>query len=242
MLSQHSCSSVIAHAHRGVRSTIVHYQPRCPKPNQTGFTFVEIMIVLVILGLLLGGVVKIQEMLVNAKVKRTQSDNAEFSSALLIYDDRYTQLPGDHDSADQHFAIYTDGINDPLPAEINGDNSGTIDGSWIVAPNSETANVWKHLRAAGLIVGDGDDDSQPFNAYGGRIGVRDSSLQILGHVLIFGSIERKIAKILEDKFDDGDPATGSIQSDVTAELVDGMGPSSIADYFASPRYFMAFRI
>ena len=242
MLSHNSCPAVAARAHRKARQNNNPPQARYRKANLKGFTLVEVTIVLVIVGLMLGGVVKMQEMLVNTKVKRTQSDFAEFSSAVFAYDGRYRSLPGDDDSADQHFAVYTDGVNDPTPAEINGDNSGTIDGSWIGAPNSETANVWKHLRAAGLIVGDADDDTQPFNAYGGRIGVRDSSLQILGHVLIFGSIDQRIAKILEDRFDDGLPASGTIQSDTTAVLVDATGPSSSADYFGSPRYFMAFRM
>lgn len=241
MLS-HNPSSVMARAHRDARRIKHQYQSRYRKSGVQGFTLVEITIVLVVVGLVLGGVVKMQEMLLNTKVKRTQSDYAEISSALLTYDGRYTRFPGDDDSASEHFSVYTDGFNDPTPAEINGDNSGTIDGSWIGAPNSETANAWKHLRAAGLIVGNPDDDTQPFNAYGGRIGVRDRSLQIPGHVLVFGSIEGRIAKIIEDKIDDGDPSSGAIQSDVTAALVDAVGPSSSTDYFGSPRYFMAFKM
>lgn len=242
MLSHNPYPSMTARAHREARLEEHPSPSGYRKSDLEGFTLVEVTIMLVIVGLLLGGVVKMQEMLVNTKVKRTQNDFADYSSALFTYDGRYRRLPGDDENADRHFAIYTDGINDPTPAEINGDNSGTIDGSWIGAANSETANVWKHLRAAGLIAGDGDDDTQPFNAYGGRIGVRDSSLQILGHVVIFGSIDQRIAKILEDKLDDGNPGTGSIQSDVTAALVDATGPSSSADYFGSPWYFMAFRI
>lgn len=242
MLSHDPCPPVVTHARRASRKDNCSFPPRYPKSGLQGFTLVEITIVLVIVGLVLGGVVKMQEMLLNTKVKRTQNDYSEISTAILTYDGRYMRYPGDDDSADQHFSIYTDGFNDPLPAQINGDNSGTIDGNWIGAANSETANAWKHLRAAGLIVGTGDDDTQPFNAYGGRIGVRDRSLQIPGHVLIFGSIEGKIAKILEDIIDDGDPSSGSIQSDVTAALVDATGPSSATDYFGSPRYFMAFRM
>ena len=44
--------------------------------KQTGFTLVEIAIVLVIVGLLIGGVLKGQEMITNAKLKRIESDNA----------------------------------------------------------------------------------------------------------------------------------------------------------------------
>ena len=208
-----------------------------------GFTLVEIAIVLVIVGLLIGGVLKGQEMITNAKLKRIESDNAGIAAAIFTYQDRYLRLPGDDDAASSRFSLYTDGVNDPIAADIDGDNGGTIDGAWIGAVNTETANAWKHLRAAGLIPGGGDDDTQPTNAYGGNIGVRDGSLMIAGHVTVFGSIEGLIAKILEDRLDDRVPATGRIQSDITAALMDGAAVSSAgANYLDSSKYFMAFRL
>lgn len=215
---------------------------RAGSTRQSGFTLVEIMIVLVIIGLLFGGVLKARDMMLNAQLKRLDNDNGDVSAAILVYKDRYKQLPGDHDRADQTFSVYTDGINDPLPVEINGDNSGTIDGTWIGAPNTETSNIWKHLRAADLMSGNPDDDTSPFNAYGGRIGVRDGSLLIAGHVTILGSIDGKAAKILEAKNDDGLPTSGFVQSDVTAALMDGTLVSSSPEYLESTRYFMAFRM
>jgi len=240
MYSHNIFAPLIEKTHHGILRNNL-YQFQILKTKQKGFTLVEIMIVLVIVGLLFGGVLKSQEMILNAKLKRIESDNADISGAIFAYHDRYKQLPGDHDGADQQFSIYTDGINDPLPADINGDNSGTIDGSWIGAANSESANIWKHLRAAGLLSGDGDDDSQPNNAFGGKIGIRDGSLLISGNVTILGSIDGKIARILEDKFDDGAPATGSVQSDVTAALMDGVVVSSSVSYLDSTKYFMAFQ-
>jgi type II secretory pathway pseudopilin PulG len=208
-----------------------------------GFTSVEIAIVLVVVGFLIGGVLRGQEMITNAKLKRVESDNAGVAAAIFSYQDRYLQLPGDDDAASSRFSLYTDGVNDPIAADIDGDSGGTIDGSWIGAASAETANIWKHLRAAGLIPGSGDDDTQPTNAYGGNIGVRDGSLMIGGHVTIFGSIEGSIAKILEARLDDRVPATGRIQSDITAALMDGAAVSSAgANYLDSTRYFMAFRL
>ena len=208
-----------------------------------GFTLVEIAIVMVVVGLMIGGVLKGQEMITSTKLKRIETDNAHIAVAILTYEDRYMQLPGDDHRVDQQFSIYTDGVNDPLPADINGDDSGLIDGSWNGAANSETANIWKHLRAAGLINGDGDNDEQPINAYAGKIGIRDGSLMIRGHVTIFGSMEGKIARILDDRLDDGAPATGFVQSDITAALMDGAAISSIGgNYLDSSKYFMAFRL
>jgi prepilin-type N-terminal cleavage/methylation domain-containing protein len=211
--------------------------------KQKGFTLVEIAIVLVIVGLLIGGVLKGQEMITNAKLKRVESDNAGIAAAMFSYQDRYLQLPGDDDGADQRFSLYTDGVADPAAADINGNSNGSIEGTWVAAPNEETANFWKHLRAAGLIPGGGDDDTQPTNAYGGNIGLRDGSLNISGHAIIFGSIEGPIAKILESQLDDNIPSTGLIQSDVSSALMDGNAVSTAgATYLDNQRYFMAFDI
>ncbi len=211
--------------------------------RQAGFTLVEIAIVLAVVGLLIGGVLKSQEMIANAKLKRIESDNTGVMASIFTYQDRYLQMPGDDDRASFRFSMYSDGVNDPLPADIDGDGDGAINGDWVAAANDETANVWKHLRAAGIIPGGGDDDTQPTNAYGGNIGLRDGSLLLSGHVVIFGSIEGPIARILESRLDDGAPATGRIQSDVTGALMDGTAISSAGGaYSDSARYFMAFNL
>ncbi len=206
--------------------------------KQKGFTLVEIAIVLVIVGLLIGGVLKGQEMITNAKLKRIESDNAGIAAAMFSYQDRYLQLPGDDDSADIRFTIFTGLTN------INGDSDGSISGNWVGAANTETANFWKHLRASGLVPGGGNDDTQPTNAYGGNIGIRDGSLQIAGHVTIFGSIEGPIAAIIEGRLDDGDPGTGRIQSDITVGAMDGNSDSTEIGkrYADNLRYYMAFRL
>ena len=211
--------------------------------KQNGFTLVEIALVLVVTGILIGGVFKARELIFNANLKRIERDKAGIVSAIYSYQDRYRQLPGDDDNAKQRFSIYSDGINDPAATDINGDNSATIDGSWNGTANSETANFWKHLRASGLIQGDGDDDTQPTNAFGGIVGIRNGSLLIFGHVMIVGSISGDIAKILEKRLDDSDPATGMIQSDITSALMDGGVVSSAgANYLDSTDYYMAFRL
>src|SRR3954463_9260347 len=70
------------------------------KRNQ-GFTLVEIAIVLVIIGLLLGGILKGQEMITQAKIKNVIADMSGVSAAMYGYQDRYKALPGDDAKADR---------------------------------------------------------------------------------------------------------------------------------------------
>jgi prepilin-type N-terminal cleavage/methylation domain-containing protein len=205
---------------------------------QKGFTLVEIAIVLVLVGLLIGGVLKGREMITNAKIKRIERDHAGIVAAMQAYRDRYLVLPGDDNRADTRFVIFNG-----QAATINGDSDGSVEGDWVGVADTETANFWKHLRAANLIPGGGNDDTQPTNAYGGNVGLRDSSLLISGHVIVFGSIEGPIAKILEAQLDDSSPSTGLIQSDLTEALMNGNAASTAgAVYLDNQRYFMAFDI
>src|SRR5580765_7172130 len=60
-----------------------------------GFTLVEIAIVLIIIGLLLGGILKGQEMITQAKIKNVIGDFSGISAAYHGYVDRYKKIPGD---------------------------------------------------------------------------------------------------------------------------------------------------
>ncbi len=211
--------------------------------KQKGFTLVEIAIVLVIVGLLIGGVLKGQEMITNAKLKRIESDNAGIAAAMFSYQDRYLQLPGDDSGTINRFTVYA--VGDP----VEGDGSGTIDGLWNVASTgditlaltAETNMFFAHLRAAGLIPGGGTDDTKPTNAYGGQIGVMDGALNLSGHVTIFGTIEGPIAKIIEARLDDSTGDGGRVQAAVSgADMT--LPASAVGAYLDTERYDMAFRL
>jgi len=215
--------------------------------KQKGFTLVEIAIVLVIVGLLIGGVLKGQEMITNAKLKRIESDNAGIAAAMFSYQDRYLQLPGDDSGAANRFTVYG-GL-----AANDGDGDGTIgDGTdWDMATTTvwavgtqETLKFFGHLRAAGLVSGAADDSTRPSNAYGGQIGIQDGALGIAGHVTIFGGMEGPIARIIETRLDDSDAQLGRVQSNETGGA-SGMNAGAASDgptYDDSLRYDMAFRL
>ncbi len=65
------------------------------KTRQSGFTLVEIAIVLVIIGLLLGGILKGQELINSAKVKNLANDFRIIPTYIYGYQDKYKSIPGD---------------------------------------------------------------------------------------------------------------------------------------------------
>jgi prepilin-type N-terminal cleavage/methylation domain-containing protein len=140
------------------------------KRRQSGFTLVEIAIVLVIIGLLLGGILKGQEMINQAKIKNVVSDFNGIASALYGYQDRYRALPGDDLGAQNRWTL-------PVcnPAETAG--NGVVEGFYNNASGSpqETNCFWQDLRNAGFVAGQGTgqaSQTQPTNAASGMIGVQ----------------------------------------------------------------------
>lgn len=198
------------------------------KHRQSGFTLVEIAIVLVIIGLLLGGVLKGREMITNAKIKRIENDFAGVSAAIYAYQDRYGTLPGDDPTASTRFS-------GTWAAADNGNGDGNIAGAWNTLNNaSESRKIWKHLRGAGLIAGPVDNSNasyqQPSNSFGGLMGIHLSIYNLSGHNIVFGEIPGDIAMILESRGDDNVPSSGSIQAHV-----------SQTTYANGTRYDIAFR-
>src|ERR1700688_3560780 len=92
--------------------------------HQSGFTLVEIAIVLVIIGLLLGGILKGQELINSAKVKNIANDFRVIPTYIYAYQDKFRALPGDDKNVVAHVGGPT-----VLPAPTPGDGNGVIDGT-----------------------------------------------------------------------------------------------------------------
>lgn len=191
------------------------------KKQQSGFTLVEIAIVMVIIGLLLGGVLKGQEVITNARIKNINNDYSGISAAIYSYQDRYSSLPGDDGTADAHVI---GGV--VSTSAVGARDNGLIDGNFedagtatAAVGNSEAALAWHHLRAAGLLTGIATSSVQPQHAFGAVIGLQtgdndpDAGLNGLnGVVIAFRAVPGDMAAILDSQNDDNDPDTGTIRN------------------------------
>lgn len=184
------------------------------KSNQSGFTLIEIAIVLVIIGLLLGGVLKGQELINSAKVKNLAGDFKNIPVYIYGYQDKFKALPGDDYAVVAHVA----GTLATTPAGTQ--NNGVINGAWnSTTQTDESYLFWQHIRLAGFGPGSttvGSADYIQKNAVGGDIGITNSGtdIPITGikgtYVVCSNGIPGKFAKQLDTTLDNGDSTSGSV--------------------------------
>ena len=185
------------------------------KNSQAGFTLVEIAIVLVIIGLLLGGILKGQEMITQAKIKNVINDFNGVTAAVNSYQDRYRALPGDDATADTRWTTQS---------AVKGNGDGTIAGTYNnvisgVPTTAQESNLfWWHLRLGGFVPGSVlpgiAAGLQPPNATNGIIGVQavtGANLGFSSNIVCSSNLPDKIAIAVDTQMDDGTPAAGELR-------------------------------
>jgi len=189
------------------------HQPCFPR-RQSGFTLIEIAIVLVIIGLLLGGILKGQELITQGRIRNVGNDFQSVTAAINLYQDRYHALPGDDPGAGGTTGRWT--------TTTSGDGDGVFDGAYNEActatSTTEPCLFWHHLRLAGLVTGAAADRTQAVNAVQGRTGVQNGGLGLVGPIVCSNNLPAKIAQAIDAQFDDGNATTGTMRGETITVL------------------------
>ena len=200
-----------------------------------GFTLIEIAIVLVIIGLLLGGVLKGQELITGARVRNLISQQDGIKAAFFGFKDRYRALPGDYAAANTN-------INCGATPCNSGNGNGRIEQATGGAIHEEIL-AWNHMTAAGFLNGSytmtsgatvpipGNNPVNPYSVYltivyDGVYGTGTVAAPIANkHNLKTGSqVPVEIISEVDRKIDDGQPYTGGFQFSVSVPTASFTAP------------------
>jgi len=201
---------------------------------ESGFTLIEIVIVLVILGLLMGGVLKGQELITSARVRSLTALMEGAKAAYYGFQDRYRSLPGDYVYADKLLRC-------PGGTCLRGNGDGVIERSATPSAGSEPNEsmlVWTHLTAAGMLNGsyhmiagetmpsDTNTPKNPFNvylqiAYDNRYSDRATTPPNRHNLKTGSLLPVEIAAEVDRKSDDGNGISGSFRYSTYGDAASG---------------------
>jgi prepilin-type N-terminal cleavage/methylation domain-containing protein len=137
------------------------------KTPRVGFSLVELSIVLVILGLLIGGILSGQSLIRAAELRSVSTEATRYITAVQTFRDKYFALPGDMTNATAFWNTDPGGCpvtptNTVTKTQTcNGDGDGRI----TEGTNAEPFRFWQHLANAGLIEGSYTGIYGPGGAY-----------------------------------------------------------------------------
>lgn len=125
---------------------------------QRAFSLVELSIVLVILGLLVGGVLSGQSLIRASELRAITTQSQQYVIIAHTFREKYMSLPGDMNNATLFWgkdATYCNGDSGTATASgtCNGNGDGIMNAATAANTTSERFQFWKHLALAGIING-----------------------------------------------------------------------------------------
>lgn len=227
--------------------------------GSSGFTLIEISVVLIIISLLMGAILKGQQLINVSKVKQLESDFRNIPLMIYSYQDKFKSLPGDDSRASNRFSSAASTV-------INGNGEGLITGNWFdFNPTKDNSIIWQHLRLAGLMSGNinlSAADYMPKNALGKAIDIQSGTENVSNSPILDGQgkalkgtyiicsrgILGDMALSLDIRLDDGNPSSGSVlatedkEKFTNAATAATIGTNSATDISPSNQYIVCMGI
>jgi prepilin-type N-terminal cleavage/methylation domain-containing protein len=182
--------------------------------KEAGFTIIELAIVMIIIGVLIGIVVKGGVLIDNARMKKFYAMKNEISQGIYSYSERYSYYPGDDPNMLAKW---------PALPVTNGNGNGVIANGVASTPPTvcgsgatEQCSLWSALRQAGFLSGTGYTNPQhPFSSSVSVTFYNDASWgaanALIAHWIIFMSVPGSISQAFDAQYDDGNWQTGMIR-------------------------------
>ncbi len=119
--------------------------------KQQGFTLVELSIVLVIIGLLIGGVLVGRDLIYNARIKKVINELQQYQIAFNAFREKYDCIAGDCINATNFLGTDSNGCpsGGGTAGVCNGNGNGLIETCF----TGEALNAWRHLAKSNFITG-----------------------------------------------------------------------------------------
>lgn len=185
-----------------------------------GFTLVELAVVLVIIGLLVGGVLKSQELIVNARIRNLIAQQDGIKATFFSFYDRFRAFPGDYAQA----TVNIPGISVNSGCGQPGNNGNGNGNGQIEVSTKEAVLAWEHLSKAGFfsqsytcaaIESKTTTPMNPYNIYlqliyDGNYGIQSGG-SVRHNIKTGAQIPVSILSEVDRKIDDGSPYTGMFQ-------------------------------
>jgi hypothetical protein len=185
---------------------------------------------LIIIGLMISGILKAEELINNSKMKSLEKDFQTIPQLIYAYQDKFHALPGDDAHLINHLGTAAIACTPALAGKCATGN-GVIDGAWNdTTIASESFVLWQHIRLAGL--GGSSANANPSgsyfytNSFGGIFGLQSNSgfttitknsagmfSHMTGNFIICATgIAGEYAEQLDIAMDDGNPDTGYMRT------------------------------